>query len=69
MQWLRSLGGRRIFAYFSWEDPGPALHLLARHLRVHLLRGKRLSELFRPRTASTAVHKSGPSVDRKSDSG
>jgi D-aspartate ligase len=68
-RWLQSLRGRRIFAYFSWEDPGPALHLLARHLRVHLLRGKRLGELFRPRAASTADHKSRPTVDRKSDSG
>lgn len=67
-QWLRSLRGRRIFAYFSWEDPRPSLHLLARHLRVHLLRGKRLADLIRPRTAGAAVQESQSTVDRKPDS-
>ncbi|MCB1705212.1 MAG: ATP-grasp domain-containing protein [Halioglobus sp.] len=68
-QWLRSLWGRRVFAYFSWEDPGPALHLFARHLRVHLFRGKRLAELLRPGNARSAAREHRPSDDHKSGPG
>jgi predicted ATP-grasp superfamily ATP-dependent carboligase len=68
-QWLRSLWGRRVFAYFSWEDPRPALHLFKRHLRVHLFRGKRLAELVRPRHAGKSAAKSLSNDERKSDSG
>lgn len=42
-EWWRSLQGKRIFAFFSWDDPMPAAHLLLRIMKMHVFNRKRLS--------------------------
>lgn len=44
-EWLRSLRGRRVFTYFSWDDPVPSFIRFYRLLVLHLFNRARLGSV------------------------
>jgi D-aspartate ligase len=46
-EWVRSFRGKRIYAFFSWDDPLPSILLFWRFIKMYAFRKKRLDDIRR----------------------
>lgn len=44
-EWRKSLQGKRVFTFFSWDDPAPSIILFFRLFRMHAFKKKRLLDI------------------------